>query len=53
MLREMAFDLFEIPKAFRKPPEPYCHTVDSIELFKRANKPLFENECYITIESED
>lgn len=36
---------------------PYCHTMDSVSLFletlKNIDKPVFENECYITIESED
>ena len=33
--------------------QPYCPVIDFAQSFKNIDKPVFENECYITIESED
>ena len=32
--------------------QPYCPVIDFTQRFKEIDKPVFENECYITIESE-
>ena len=33
--------------------QPYCPVIDFTQRFKELDKPVFENECYITIESEE
>ena len=33
--------------------QPYCPVIDFTQIFKELDKPVFENECYITIESEE
>lgn len=33
--------------------QPYCPVIDFTQRFKEIDKPVFENECYVTIESEE
>lgn len=33
--------------------QPYCPVIDFTQRFKELDKPVFEDECYITIESEE
>lgn len=40
----------DLPKDMLK---PYCPVIDFTQRFKELDKPVFENECYITIESEE